>query len=630
MQELEMQLSCPDDRQILGLIRKMCQTVASGRPDATQIVSEILDFQGNLYYGFCCDRSHTGDSSGRGGDATTSDYTTVSSASEIEERRLPVATGSTRPLSYQPPFVQDAPEENTGTTKAHSVVDPSADLAAQGDSIPQNLGISPDCREVEAVTKNVLKDDPASVPTSAMKVDGYGHALQSSVNRTLRVENRANERRTRRRMRTDDFPRAGTSPLQIEHLGRSHVRYLWQLTDEDPASYAEKVSRCIIPDSSLVPSLFLACTNSFTCGQIESMFPQQWEINKALPLFVYGSLMFPAILKALAAYFVSEQGKYSAYLQRRLRTDAKDWAHANESIENAAARMTPAFLPNHARWKPSRFNCANLSVDNISAGSEVAGFLIFGLSQEAILCLEHVFMSADYASLFLEKASPRQEPPSYWHSQISKAAAKRRSARSPDIGWPKWLSFKKHAMFSTVRTKEGGMMTVQATAFVAPGCQQRYREPWDVHRFVRGRSLRRLSRSDQGSRSCGEEESLLAKTLGITRIHSGDALCEAILADDRARVRRFLREGHDVNATCSVYGSALTAAAFKGSEDIVAVLLDAGAEANNQCGEYRNALIAATLQGNEGSARLLLQKGAECARRRRSLRLFNLPGGRLF
>jgi hypothetical protein len=110
MKELELQSSCPDDIQVLALVRKMCQVDASERPDATAVVSEILDFEGNLYYGFCCDRNNDTQRSGCDGDTTTYEFTTLSSIPETEAPPASSKEPEERPSNYHPPSVEEATE----------------------------------------------------------------------------------------------------------------------------------------------------------------------------------------------------------------------------------------------------------------------------------------------------------------------------------------------------------------------------------------------------------------------------------------------------------------------------------------------------------------------------------------
>lgn len=81
-------------------------------------------------------------------------------------------------------------------------------------------------------------------------------------------------------------------------------------------------------------------------------------------------------------------------------------------------------------------------------------------------------------------------------------------------------------------------------------------------------------------------------------------LTEIILEADKASVI-------DELATHSALGFALQAAAYRGLEAIVRLLLDKGADVNAQGGEFGNALQAAALSRHEAIVQLLLDKGAD-------------------
>jgi serine/threonine protein kinase len=56
LEELKQSSKCVDDMQPVHLSRDMCQEDPDQRPTAAQVVSEILDFQGEApYCGHCCD-----------------------------------------------------------------------------------------------------------------------------------------------------------------------------------------------------------------------------------------------------------------------------------------------------------------------------------------------------------------------------------------------------------------------------------------------------------------------------------------------------------------------------------------------------------------------------------------------
>ena len=70
-----------------------------------------------------------------------------------------------------------------------------------------------------------------------------------------------------------------------------------------------------------------------------------------------------------------------------------------------------------------------------------------------------------------------------------------------------------------------------------------------------------------------------------------------------ARSTRKVKYEHNSNV--------LHAAAARGHEQIVELLLDKGAEVNAQGGNYGNALLAASYRGHEQTVELLLDEGAE-------------------
>jgi beta-lactamase regulating signal transducer with metallopeptidase domain len=80
---------------------------------------------------------------------------------------------------------------------------------------------------------------------------------------------------------------------------------------------------------------------------------------------------------------------------------------------------------------------------------------------------------------------------------------------------------------------------------------------------------------------------------------------------DEDRVRELIaKEKADVNARMPGDGTALIAAARRGCEDAVRVLLDAGADPNGASVGDGNPLIQAALQGHEDVTRLLVDRGA--------------------
>lgn len=60
-----------------------------------------------------------------------------------------------------------------------------------------------------------------------------------------------------------------------------------------------------------------------------------------------------------------------------------------------------------------------------------------------------------------------------------------------------------------------------------------------------------------------------------------------------------------------MFGSALQAAAYRGHQQIVALLIDEGANVNTQSGRYGNTLLAAVLNGNQQIVGVLLDNGVD-------------------
>lgn len=106
-----------------------------------------------------------------------------------------------------------------------------------------------------------------------------------------------------------------------------------------------------IPRSSLVPSYFLAMTNRMSPDTLNGKLAFTARAQRPPPLFLYGSLMFPSVLRAQAERFISLEGVYSRKLQRRLSTSPEDWVSANESLQQAAQQMTPALLKGYQRFE---------------------------------------------------------------------------------------------------------------------------------------------------------------------------------------------------------------------------------------------------------------------------------------
>ena len=360
-----------------------------------------------------------------------------------------------------------------------------------------------------------------------------------------------------------------------------------------------------IPRSSRVPSYFLASMNRFTRIEVDALTPAA-RLSSLVPppLFVYGSLMFPGILRARAESYIGAEGVYSELHQRRLRTDASDWSRMNFSLQHAAEQMTPAILKGYDIWRPSGLSCPAIKTaehtrhicrdvqrdDSLryeDCRGEVRGFLIFGLSEEALKCLDHMFCSDALLSLYGSRGSKVDG----WN--IFQCAFKRKNVQV-DIG-----------------LKGGGSMNVNAVTYTWEGVTSKLSSVWKINDFTKSRRFQKLSGiGDQQSIWVTEEEKL-ANTMGITFVMGGDVLCDAIMRDDREELCRLVESGENVNAPCRTYGSAIQAAAAEGKLEIVEYLLEKDADVNARGGQYMHPLIAATVRGREDVAKVLIKAGAD-------------------
>jgi hypothetical protein len=291
--------------------------------------------------------------------------------------------------------------------------------------------------------------------------------------------------------------------------------------------------------------------------------------------------MFPSILRARAEQFTNAEGIYSETHQRRLKTDASDWSRINFSLQHAAEQMTPARLKGYDRFKPYGLHNAGICKGNNE--NIVQGFVVFGLSEEALKCCDHLLSGEELEKLYGDRN------------------LKKRGDGS---------GFARRPVKVDISVQGGDVMTIDAVTYHSISSRSTLDEPWDINKFVRSKAFTKLSGARQGS-FWMEEETRLASTMGMTLVLSGDALCSAVLQDDKSKLLELVEKGHDVNAPCTHYGSILAAAAFRGQEETVDFLIRSGANVNATGGEYHTPLIAATAQGHEQCARSLLKAGAD-------------------
>jgi hypothetical protein len=290
--------------------------------------------------------------------------------------------------------------------------------------------------------------------------------------------------------------------------------------------------------------------------------------------------MFPSILRARAEQFTGAEGIYSQRYQRRLKTEASDWSRIQFSLQRTAEQMTPARLEGYERFKPYGLDNAAISG---KVGGSVQGFLLFGLSEEALKCLDHLFSGEQLEELYGD------------HN------FKEGRVRS---------DFFRHRVNTVISVQGGDIMTVDAVTYVQRIKNNLLDKEWDINKFVRSKTFTELSGAGQGS-FWMEEETRLASSMGMTLVLSGDMLCSAVLQKDKDTLLEILENGYDVNAPCTYHGSALAAAAYTGQEDLVELLIRQGANVNATGGEYYTPLIAATTQGHDECVRALIKAGAD-------------------
>ncbi|KAL9087159.1 MAG: hypothetical protein Q9165_006810 [Trypethelium subeluteriae] len=337
-----------------------------------------------------------------------------------------------------------------------------------------------------------------------------------------------------------------------------------------------------IPKSSYVPSYVLASMNQFRKAELTETIS---AIRK--PLFVYGSLMFPSILKRHGESLMSSTGIYSSEQRRRIMTDSTDWAKCNLSIERAAECMTPALLKGYQRVKVPGSSLATLQRDSKNPSSIMQGFLIFGLTREALCCLDHLYEKDGPMHLFTEEQEDRENVSKWDHTHSSRRDVRVRIA-----------------------TCGGNKMTVDASAYFPEDeiDPTSVRIGWDPDIFIHSKSFNKLCGAQ--SRRWMAEEQNIADMLGIRFVLRGDELVKKICDKDMGALRELIQKGFDVNASSVRFGSPLQAAAHYRNEDAAWYLLKKGAEVNAEGGEYGTALVAAVVQGEEGIVRLLLGKKA--------------------
>jgi len=356
-----------------------------------------------------------------------------------------------------------------------------------------------------------------------------------------------------------------------------------------------------LPQSTLSPSYLLAGTNRFSIDEIRAIERNSGTFN----LFVYGGLMFPSVLRAIAAKSI--KGIYSPLHQRRLFPSSIDWAKADTSIKSAAECMTPALLKGFDRWRASRLEWAVLQDSRMTRKilrdrarkgylpiepeppGEVVGFLILGLTDEALRYCDILF-SSDRRTL--------TKPGSL-------GDLNEEESKIPD---PSERPLQRQNVTVDVELVNGEIRPTEALTYVWSHGTEDLRGVWSPEKFVQGSMMSQLLGKDTAWRT---EEQALATIMKTSYALVGDCLCSAITTGNIEELTYLLENHYDPNGPCREYGYPLQAAVSMGNESMVRLLLDYGANVNATGGRYQTPLIAATVGSRKNMTRLLLKEKAD-------------------
>lgn len=378
-----------------------------------------------------------------------------------------------------------------------------------------------------------------------------------------------------------------------------------------------------VPRSSLVPSYYLAATNCLSRGQIQSMLTIRKPVPTPPPLFVYGSLMFPSVLRAQAERSISAEGIYSKALQRRIQTSAEDWNNMNQSLRRTAQQMTPALLRGYLRrFKVESSEDAALvhwPIIKEVAIAETKGFLISGLAYEALMYLDYVFSPEGYDGRDKWSAGSRSRRSNRAKDRIDSSDSSDTDSASDNDNatksvWP-GQDLHRKAVVVTISDSKGNPQIIEAQTYVCRHVPHLQTNAWDLNEFVKHKTFDDLSTSIKSDRNAGydlvAEETTIASELGMLYAMPGDELCDRILKNDVEGVYSLISNGTNVDGSCRHYGTPLQAAAAKGYEKLVYVMLRFWkADANKQGGRYNSPLVAAICNGHEDVVHTLLRHGA--------------------
>lgn len=383
-----------------------------------------------------------------------------------------------------------------------------------------------------------------------------------------------------------------------------------------------------LPGATLVPSYILAGTNHFTKTELSvANRARHMESN----LFVYGRLMFPSILNAIAV--ASTKGVYYPELRRRLHPTTADWAKSDLSIKHASEAMTPAILRGYDRWRPRGLNCAVIQDWRLTKkilrrredrgykdlacapSGEVVGFLILGVRSEALRFCDAIFGGDEQTLRSMKTPDEDDDSDSESSDEESDSFHSHHYHGNRGYGSRRLDLLQRQTVEVEVEAHGGSIEKVQAQTYVWGDGIRDLDNVWEEERFLRSKHMQTTlgEASTTSLASWIAQEQTLASIMNISFARVGDYLCGPILAGNIQELAILLRNGFDANATCRIYGQPLNAAIVKGREDMVRLLLDNGAQVSgvSEGGQYGSPLIAAAYSGRKSISKLLIQCGAD-------------------
>ncbi|KAI3394333.1 hypothetical protein diail_2885 [Diaporthe ilicicola] len=382
-----------------------------------------------------------------------------------------------------------------------------------------------------------------------------------------------------------------------------------------------------LPAATLVPSYVLAGTNHFTKSELMAANRTgSVEVN----LFVYGRLMFPSVLNAIAA--ASTKGVYSPELRRRLHPSSADWAKADLSIKHASEVMTPAILRGYDRWRPRGLNCAVIQDGRLTEKAlrrreargyrdlpytppgEVAGFLILGVRSDALRFCDAIFSGDKKTLRSMQPPNSLKDVEDSSNDEEIMYRLKMEHLKN-NHQTPRLEMLQRQTVEVEVEAHGGSTEKIHAQTYVWSDGIRDLDNIWEEERFLRSKHMQTTlgEASTTSLASWVAQEQTLASIMNISFARVGDYLCAPILAGNIQELAILLRNGFDANAICRIYGRPLSAAVVRGREDMVRLLLDNGAKVSgvSEGGQYGTPLIAAAYSGRKSISKLLIQCGAD-------------------